>query len=1215
MISSLLVVFLMAIAQTPLEDAQQHMQSGNYVMAEVELLRTNPNDDPVQTAALFSELAIRMRTVPGKMDFARDSLLPKNEWRTTALLALANLALNQKDWSSFETYATDFLKDGTLKTHPVRFQLLYHFARHTALSELSLPLSADEFAWVRLCRELNPSQTWPNASELKIPYLFRYGYLLEKRTSFTPQEPTQPVTVQEDFFAQLLRARNDLNIGDLNQVALTINRLLSVDRTSISDHLRMHLYQIMLEYFQRKQDPASAVKTAQNLDLVRERAFFPILSWPSRIMQVKSQVDSEPTLDVLNPTSSPQTPIPPPTIETAEPLSPTQESSVPNQDELLPPQEEAEVLPSEQDLQALENLVIEPDSTGIDPPDELPMEEESAFETEVEPVVEEMPDEPEPKVNLVTKPPVSETQLPDANLALARALMVDGDDLMAEVQFMAVNPRNQDVLEMGVDLATLAMRTQSVANKETFFRTYLKRTDAWRGVALTVLAAFSAQQLDWPSFETFASQLIAEFSPLQGPVKYRLLYYLARFTPYQPTQLRPVEALWFQRSRDLNSFALWPECQEIDLPFPYLHGHLLETNQTFQVPQLPLEEILEPIFFQKLLVVREALNRADFNTAAQNLNALKDLSDETLDPQWRVFHQNLSSEYFEKRGELDHAAVAKRNAAIYQNWVAFPLQVFPARSDEVRLGLRNSDAAVPAIVETSQSVQIAKPDLPKSTEIAKADRSEKAPTPIDSNSSWLDFEKAIQRGNVNFENTLRSKEPTTTYDRIYKAYLLGTLYLKRGRYQSAYERLTLAENLVRDLPFPLLESKVMLGMADYYEFERNEQQANWYRIAAVQIWNQPANIPILFADETSVSRSPFPELLDQSLKKTASPGTIHTLIYYNELSLLLNLRNKAYRRGQLSDNRAIGQQLSSVGQDLAKMVNEVATVETPSVTPRQFNEIQKLWTGLWDQAYPYYREEQVPGLAALQASLEEDERLVAFLEGNLFFGVLILSRDQNFAVGLGNKANFFTLPTEQQFDFLEGRLGPVWSHPGRLTLQLSPSFQNKELMDQLQRRMTYPEQLRFVYSLKNAMASSQSEIPARTLMMFPNYATAQPNYPVVSADPTPTTFWGETVTKGLLFSQLEQHHHLVISGSLVESEQGLSVQTGDFQVFLHELPAYQERLGTLSLVVESSPPMTQLIEELALIQVRWTTAIQVTDRWLTIPNPLPDRHFHFKYQP
>lgn len=1232
--------------ENSVDKAIQFMTAGNYLMAEAEILQANPEADPVRVAQTLAELAIRMRSVPSKQTYIRNHLLGRYSWKPVAHLALSGLAVHQQDWQAFEDHALALLQAQAFDQHPIRYHLLFHLARHTSQSLDKIPLSASERRWFEACRNLQPNQTMPAVMDPNWPYFLSHGHYLENRTSFTPPTSLTQATRDQDFVAQMIQTRHALNQNDLDSAALAINQMMGMGASKFPNYLKIPFYQLMLEYFQRKGQMENVGKTAENLSTVRNLAFLPFQTWPKRVKTAHTEylatVQSkpappepevalaEPTVTLPEPEALPEIsepeaePTPTTTVPTEAPApKPVQEPAPAEPDVVTQseptPKPVQEPAPAEPEVAAqsepapvnTEPTTMTPvlSETPAPPPESLEEVTPSPVTAE-ETTPEELPSNSEPEP-LSDAPPVSEADQrpdvvipaapaePDPNLALARALLADGDSLMAEAQFMAVKPRPQDVLGLGSDLAQLALRSKSFASKKPFFEGYLNRTDPWRGVALTVLAIFAANQQDWAAFEKHTRDLFAEYAPFQESIKYRFIYYLARYTLAEPENLRPQEGLWFQKARDLKPFALWPVCPEANLPFYYQNGKYLEYMEPFEVPTVGDTAQADEVYFSGLLDIRQALNRGDLNGAARGINAQQQLSSNSMDYQWRNLFQELSREYFEKRGETDKAQVAQRNMDLYRQWTVLPIQAFPSRASNIgEMMAKKEDATAAPESDVGPVVDIRKPEPARP----------KPATPLDATSSWEALEEGILGSSRNLELTIRGKEATTTYERIYKAYLLGSIYMKRGRYQSAYERLTLAESLVRDLPYPNLESKVMLAMADYYTIERNPQQANWYRIAAIQLWNQPSNLPI-FATAAQ-TRSPFPEMLDHSLRKATEKGAIHTLIYYQELGHLLTLRSEAYRRQCLSENGAISQQLTQVGQELKGMVQSLATQSNPDITPRRFNDTQKLWSGLWQSVYPYFRNENVPSLKSIQASLGEDQRLLTFLEGTHFFGVLVISKNQGFAVGLGNKHSFFDLDVTAQFNFLEGRLGPVWTQPGGLILQLSESFRSAELLDQLRQRMLEPQRLQLITSLKAFTLAETRGDCGKVLLVTDQQADRFQLW--ADAFSGPQTRMTSADGRAAFLQNLEQHRHVVLHGGISLQPEGLHY--GAFEFYLHELVRFQPQLCSLTLIAPDGPSLLGILDELAMLQIASAPAIEYRNASPKTTAPFPESHVNIPFQ-
>jgi len=1264
MFSFLFLIWFNTQAEPAMDQAAQWVQAGNYLMAEAELLNADPGQDPLRAGKMLFEIAVRTNNTIGKQQFILTDLIAREGWATAAQIAALGLTQKHQDWESYVLVAGPFLGGSVLRDHPIRFRVLYHLARHTTADAASLNLSSSERQWFQACRALPPNRTWPDQANSGWPFLFENGYLFEAQGSFQPPQVSGNATFEDKYLAGLFRIRNALNQSELENAAIGINQVLAMNSQTPAARLKTYFYQLSLEYFQRKDLLKQAQTTASNLDAVRKRAFLPIRSWPDAVLAAKNQRSAmmelpEPAPIPADeaPVSAVEEPIATESEATANTTGATGEGpliskpSMPETDDGSKDetQTESRSEPERQpEARSEENPPANDAATEAQAPEE-------AQQPKIEPAPEAAPEEdlPTPEIpaaepapaaedaatamsqpaeNAETlpdegrgqpiQPPMDEPEQIDPNLAVASALLADGDLLMAEAQFMAVNPRQEDILTLGFHLAEIALRSNSVANKTAFYRDYLERSDPWRGVALTVLSIFSAKHEDWPVFQQHASQLLNEFGPFQDPKSYRMIYHLARYTKSLPRQLRPIQALWFEKCRALSQYSVYPEIADPSLPYAYRWAGFLEAGQAFQLPDPPPATDEEGVYLHHLLQIRAALNAGDLNAAARGINTLKSLPRETIDYQWRTVFQQLSREYFEKRGDMDSAMVAGRNADHYARGTALQLVSFPDRAAQITEWVSNEalvyrEPAIPepepeveTEAETSETPPVAEeadpavsvaqptstppePDLPQATLAAEDDL------------DWEGFDRALQKGDRSLELKIRAKEAETTYARIYKSYLLGTIYLRKGRYQSAYERLALAENLVRELPFPLLESKVMLAMADYYDAERNDQQANWYRIAAVQLWTLPTNLALFAGKADEIRRSPFPEIIDQGLKSVTTKGSIHNLLYYSELGAFLALREKAYLRENLSANAVLSSQIKQVGDSMAAMIDTLATNPDADITPRRYNETLELWNGLWEESYPYFKDDQVPGLAVIQSQLLPEERLLVFVEGQLFFGALYITENQNFAVSLGNISNFRRLDHQSQFDFLEGRLGPVWNHKGALTLKLSESFRNEPFLNHLYQRMPNPERLRFASSLKALIMREPDKNCGPTLCLDVDSTLRVPESAEGDA-PETAIYHGGQITRSLLFQKIENYRHIAISGAFSIEEDGLILQPDSLRFNLSELPRYQPKLCSLTLIAPSGPSFLDMLDELAFLQVRSGPAIEIRLDWPQPETASPD---------
>ena len=94
----------------------------------------------------------------------------------------------------------------------------------------------------------------------------------------------------------------------------------------------------------------------------------------------------------------------------------------------------------------------------------------------------------------------------------------------------------------------------------------------------------------------------------------------------------------------------------------------------------------------------------------------------------------------------------------------------------------------------------------------------------------------------------------------------------------------------------------------------------------------------------------------------------------------------------------------------------------------------------------------MPSLAQIQQTLNNRDRILVFLEGINRIGVVVVSKNQAFVVGFGMRSAFLKLDADQRFEYLEGRLGPVWEQSGKLWFYASDLFVGETFIQNLRNR-------------------------------------------------------------------------------------------------------------------------------------------------------------------
>ena len=412
--------------------------------------------------------------------------------------------------------------------------------------------------------------------------------------------------------------------------------------------------------------------------------------------------------------------------------------------------------------------------------------------------------------------------------------------------------------------------------------------------------------------------------------------------------------------------------------------------------------------------------------------------------------------------------------------------------------------------------------------------------------------------------------------------MLGVYYLKSGRTSSAFEHLHLAERLVHDYPFPVLETKILLALSDVYEIRSEPDNAEWKRIAAVQVWNAPENIPFFVSEDEILKGSPYQALLDTTLEKVNQEQNLNRLIYQLELDHFTRLRRQAYERDVLYTNRVLSNQLKTIGDQIYQIVRELAERPKTESMSQRYNEALELWQQIWQKTLPYYRDLSVPSVADIQKTLNLRDKILVFLEGHERLGVLVITQNQAIAVSLGSKTSFKAMDDKTRFDYLEGRLGPVWNNESPLMVLLTPTLGDNAFIDSLKARMTRPDRLKLIFSLKSLVSAKKVGDCRKVAVIGPSQDSRIAD--LLRSLPRAGLTWlsDDKVTREHVTAALADHDQLIFIGPLSLDAQGLAYQCKNGKFFFHETINYPG-LCNLTLISDSFDDWIPSLGELEII--------------------------------
>jgi len=779
--------------------------------------------------------------------------------------------------------------------------------------------------------------------------------------------------------------------------------------------------------------------------------------------------------------------------------------------------------------------------------------------------------------------------------------MREGRYLMAEGAFLNLALSGEEVVPVALALAEIARRSPDPSAKIAFYESLLTRSRTWRAASLIVISALTAGTQDYGAFETYATQLLSDYPEL-GEVRLSLLYHLARYSAVRPDGLvaNDGERAWFVAARNLDENETYPVIDEsvTGLSYAVRHLHLLERDAPFLVPGLPSDATQDDDYLADLLRIHDAMTREDYAGAARGINQMISEKRATGPGQRRLL-ELLMSRFFAARDMDERARITAANAARLERWAVLPLVTVPEALVTPEPEPEPEPLPEPVTPETEPET----PEAPAVTE--SVDSPEDAMVDAEADDPYLEMNARLNRGERGLELRIRALPSKTTYRKIFKNYLLGKHYLISERSRDAKEYLDIALQLIKDLPFPHLESEILMTMAAYYASQDDGDKANWYRIDAAQIWAAPQNMPVFVARTPTDAVSPQQVLVDQSLSAARVDEVTERVLYSSERDSFIRERRRAYTRGVSAGSLVLDNQIDLLGNQLYRLVDSLANQVNSSATPERFNQTLALWNSAWNQSRVDYLEPSVPSVSELQALLTRRQHLFAFVEGAETLGVLVLRNDQAFTLLLGSKRNFLALSDADKLGFLSGRLGALWDLDGTIFLHLSPSLRQSNLLTLLRQRVRNPGSFRPVLSLRD-MATSKTLAPDNGIGLVLTEGPV-PNLPE-------SIRWRylplSRTDDATLARELTGVSHVVFVGRFSVTADGLAIGSPNQPFFFHRLLHYNPRLCSLTLAATEVTSWGPVLDELMLIDPSLRVGINLLDD----PSRLPDVDFSRREQ-
>lgn len=842
-----------------------------------------------------------------------------------------------------------------------------------------------------------------------------------------------------------------------------------------------------------------------------------------------------------------------------------------------------------------------------------------------------------------------------SNLEEADRLKAQGKLFRAEGFYLAEEPQAEHVFRVAQSLSELSLRIGNTETRRQFYRGYLTKSKNWRGVAAIVLATLAADREAYDEFAEVAEIALVDY-PLQHPLRWRLLYHLARYTTLDPAKLalNENEQAWFESLRTLDAHSLLPAGKVVErLPADLRNLCLIEHSELSPASEQPYDEVR---YTAMLAQLSHALSHQDLSEAAALINQLTPMDAQLSRSDLSIFFYPLIAQFFELRQELDRAERARQNLTLARSYAVLPFIAHPnlikaqAPHPEVAPDLPAAQEPEPAPIAVVEpvSTQAQNPSEPTAPSPEPAEEptptaepaEEPTPTPepaeeptpiaepaeeptptagvltpettasqetnqplpveesrpnVQASESYEELEKRLLEGSRNLELRVRGLEPSTSYRKIFRNYLFGLSFINTSRYPDALDRLSVAAAQISELPFPLLEAKIMMALALAYERQDSPDKATWYRLQAMQLWNAPENLPFMTVERNPLL--PAHVILDRALAARNQADSIYQLLHYSETAAFYLLRQRAYQRGALCDNSLLEQQLAQVGDQLAQQVAALADSPNHEPNPRRYNEALDLWSRLWTQTIPYYHRVETPSVQELQRALGTRDRIVSFIEGQSQLGVLLISKTQAFGMSLGDKNAFLALNEDERMGFLVGRLGSLWEGEGTLFLALSPTWRNANLTANLRRKMADASKLCLIFSIKSFVAEKSRGTCSGTLYL------GQESLPETSgAVEGLQTIPLEGLESSELATLVERNGHLIYYGPLHASAEGLKIGAPNDQLALHDLSHYRATLCSITLIAQAPLDWGPLLDELELVYPSTAIAFNIVESPASLKN-------------
>jgi len=579
---------------------------------------------------------------------------------------------------------------------------------------------------------------------------------------------------------------------------------------------------------------------------------------------------------------------------------------------------------------------------------------------------------------------------------------------MAEATLMG-SEETEDLELKAILLVHTAQKLGNMAGKSDYYEGFLDQGSSQRKLALLFRAWYFAWQHDWNSFQSQAASALLEVESFPHHTDLVLLYCLARYTSQssETLDLDPPRKAWFQALRDTSSNQRFPvsffneSLPSFLMRIPYLGTASKSPSGGLSSP---CDSVMDSLF-----TIDGYLQEGNLFAVAEEFNKMDTSTLQPFPWDFRIDYYRLLARFFEMNEEPERQQKVLRKMIRIKKEFQINFECF-------------QDKVLPKLIVEPHRTEVIVPG-----KLATLEQLEQALPLLDRDS---------------FMKSLNDLSSESLYQQIYKNLIVGKYYLIKGRYQTAYAALSDAETGIAGKPFPVLESKVLTTMGDYYLKEHNLEQANWYWLAASQALCESEALPLLSNPE--VYSAPFDRMIDAFLLKPVE-NQLSAVLYAHQMRELLRHRVLSYQKGQMSENRVIGNQLLEIGEQVSSEIEKLRR-KTGSLRLSNLSDLRELWGQLWPKTRSDLRDFAPLNLREMKQNLSKREVLLVFTEGREQLGAAVVATDRAFISYLGPKSSF----SSQLSTLVKQQLGKaVDFSQNHGILSLSPVFTSSEFLDYL----------------------------------------------------------------------------------------------------------------------------------------------------------------------